>query len=412
MHFYKIILHKKMTINNHLKWYNLVISFVLIFFIIYDINFNFLPFITTGRFALVFLFVFSFNKIYFDNLFYWGFVMFGLLLFYSFIQSSFSGDMTQTSRLFWFLIYGWVLPYLVMFYFKKADQIYFYVFLAAILQAILVFVMFFNLEFRSQILGSLKVVANITQNESLQRAFGFTSLTGSTFSIVQAGGFFSGIYYLTRTSFNSILFKLFIWIGLISILLSTVLIGRTGLLISIFFLVYYFIYKSNSKQKMIFLLISFFLYQIDFESSFINLTENIEGFKSEWFITWIEEAFNFRKNSTLEELNTMYIPPVTIETIIGVGRVKSETGFGNASMNDSGYIQTYYSLGLIMSVIFYLTYFCLSFFRWLNSKRDPLILTFLIIVFLVEYKEPFIFKYSLPFLLTTFLIYENKFQKS
>jgi hypothetical protein len=163
---------------------------------------------------------------------------------------------------------------------------------------------------------------------------------------------------------------------------------------------------------MIFLLISFFLYQIDFESSFINLTENIEGFKTEWFITWIEEAFNFRKNSTLEELNTMYVPPITIETIIGLGRVESESGYGNASMNDSGYIQTYYSLGLIMSAVFYLTYFCLSFFRWLNSKRNPLILIFLIIVFLVEYKEPFIFKYSLPFLLTTFLVYENKFQKS
>ena len=401
-----------MTINNHSKWYNQVISFVLIFFIIYDINFNFLPYFTTGRIAFLFLLITNFNRIHFDNLFYWGCTIFALLLFYSLFQSIYSSESIQTSRLFWFIIYGWVLPYLVLFYLKKAEQVYFFVFLAATLQAILVFVMFFNIEIRFQIMGMLKVVTNITQLETLQRAFGFTSLTGSAFSVVQASGFFSGIYYLSRTSFNSILFKLFIWIGLIGILLSTVLIGRTGLLISIFFLVYYFIFISNTKQKIIFLLISFFLYQIDFESSFINLTENIEGFKSEWFITWIEEAFNFRKNSTLDELNTMYIPPITIETIIGMGRVESESGFGNASMNDSGYIQTYYSLGLIMSAIFYLSYFCLSFFRWLNSKRDPLILIFLIIVFLIEYKEPFIFKYSLPFLLTTFLVYENKFQKS
>jgi hypothetical protein len=401
-----------MTLNNHSKWYNQVISFVLIFFILYDINFNFLPFFTTGRIAFLFLLITSFNKTNFDNIFYWGCIIFGLLLFYALFQRIYSAESIQTSRLFWFLIYGWILPYVVLFYFKKAEQVYFFIFLVAILQAILVFVMFFNIEIRFQIMGMLKVVTNITQNETLQRAFGFTSLTGSTFSIVQAGGFFSGVYYLTRTTFNSILIKLLIWLGLIAILLSTVLIGRTGLLISIFFLVYYLIFISNTKQKIIILLISFSMYQIDFESGFINLTENIEGFKSEWFITWIEEAFNFRKNSTLEELNTMYVPPITVETIFGTGRVKSESGFGNASMNDSGYIQTYYSLGLIMSVIFYLTYFCLSFFRWLNSKRDPLTLTFLFIVFLVEYKEPFIFKYSLPFLLTTFLIYENKLQKS
>lgn len=401
-----------MTLNNHSKWYNQVISFVLIFFIIYDINFYFLPYLSTGRIAFLFLLITSFNKTNFDNLFYWGCIIFGLLLFYSLIQSRFSGESIQSRRLTWYLIYGWVLPYLVLFYLKKAEQIYFFVFLAVILQAILVLVMFFNIEIRYQILSTLKIVTNISQNESLQRAFGFTSLTGAAFSIVQAGGFFSGVYYLARTTFNSILFKLFIWLGLIVILLSTVLIGRTGLLISIFFLVYYFIFISNIKQKIIILLILFFLVQIDFESSFINLTENIEGFKSEWFITWIEEAFTIGKNSTLDEINTMNIPPLTIETIIGMGRVESETGYGNASMNDSGYIQTYYSLGLIMSVIFYLTYFCLSFFRWLNSRRDPLILVFLIIVFLVEYKEPFIFKYSLPFLLSTFLIYENKFQKS
>jgi hypothetical protein len=114
-----------------------------------------------------------------------------------------------------------------------------------------------------------------------------------------------------------------IWLGLIAILLSAVLIGRLGLFISLFFLLYCIIFISNTTQKIIFLLLSFYFFKIDFESSFIHLTENVEGFKSEWFITWIEEAFNFRKNSTLEEINTMYVPPITVETIFGTGRVKS-----------------------------------------------------------------------------------------
>jgi hypothetical protein len=401
-----------MTLKDHSKWYNHVISFVLIFFILYDINFKFLPYFTTGRIAFLFLLITGFNKTYFDNIFYWGSTIFGLLLLYAIFQSIYSTDLTQVSRLFWFITYGWILPYVVSFNLGRAGNLYSFLFFAVTLQAIFVLLMFFNIEFRFLILDIVEIDTNINPYENFQRSFGFTSLTGSAFSIVQAGGFLSGIYYFIINKFNSILIKLLIWLGLIAILLSAVLIGRMGLFISLFFLLYCIIFISNTTQKIIFLLLSFYFFKIDFESSFIHLTENVEGFKSEWFITWIEEAFNFRKNSTLEELNTMYVPPITVETIFGTGRVKSESGFGNASMNDSGYIQTYYSLGLIMSAVFYLTYFCLSFFRWLNSKRNPLILIFLIIVFLIEYKEPFIFKYSLPFLLTTFLVYENKFQKS
>ncbi len=401
-----------MTFDDNSKFHTKIIGFLLIFFILYDLNFSFLPFLTSGRIAFLFLLITTFKKVNFDNIYYWGCMIFGILLFYSIFQSLFSTDLTQCSRLFWFLIYGWILPYFVSFYIIKAEQVYLFIFLAAILQALLVFGMFFNLEFRFLILDILELKTNINPYENFQRAFGFTSLTGSTFSLVQACGLIFGLFYFTRNTFNSILINMVIWIGLIVILLSTFLIGRTGLLISLCFLLFYFVLISKVKHKILFIIVSFCFYQIDFQSDFVNLTENVEGFKSQWFINWIEEAFNFRKNSTLEELNTMYVAPITIETIIGTGRVKSENGIGNASLNDSGYIQTYFSLGLIMSVIFYLTYFSLSLFRWLNSNREPLLFVFLIMVFLVENKEPFLFKYSLPFLLSTFLIYEYKLQKS
>ncbi len=401
-----------MTFCSHSKSRKHVISLVLIFFIIYDISFSFLPYLTSGRIAVLFLLITNFNTTSLDKIFYWGFATFGLALFYALFQSIYSCDLTQVSRLFWFIIYGWILPCVVSFYLEKAEYLYRLLFFAVTLQAIIVFVMFFNIEFRFHILDILEVDSNINPYENFQRSFGFTSLTGSAFSIVQAGGFFSGIYYLTISKFNSILIKLLIFLGLMVILLSTVLIGRTGLFISIFLLLFYIVFISNITQKIIILLLLFYFFQLDIESSFIFITENVEGFKSEWFITWIEEAFSTRNNSTLTEINNMNVPPISLETIVGMGLVKSENGFGNASMNDSGYIQTYYSLGLIISVVFYLTYFCLSFFRWLKSKRNPLVLIFLIIVFLVEYKEPFIFKYSLPFLLTTFLIYENKLQES
>ena len=132
------------------------------------------------------------------------------------------------------------------------------------------------------------------------------------------------------------------------------------------------------------------------------------GFNSDWFVDWIREGFSFRSNSTVEQLKEMYVPPLSFKTLLGTGRVISENGLTNASLNDSGYVQTYFSLGLFMSVLFYVSFLFLSFYRWLLGERNIFILFLLVILFLIEYKEPFIFKYAFPCFLTTILLFNYK----
>ncbi len=395
--------------ERHNSFYQELISILLVFFIIYDIEFSFLPYLTTARISFFVLLIVTFNKLKFDSNFFWGSVIFGSIFLYSLIQSYFSSEPTQSLRIFWFVLYGWILPSILCSYINRASQFFNFLFIAVSIQAVLVILMFFNLEIRTQVLQLIRVATNITDESSFQRAFGFTSLTGATFSIVQSLGFFAGVYQLKVNANNIAPYKkLLQWLALIIILLSTFLIGRTGVLMALGFATYYFLFVSGVKGKLITLLLVFLLLQLNIGLFFINITESVSGFNPEWFIEWIQEGFVLKNNYTVQYLNTMYVPPFNDETVVGLGRVEAENGIGNASLNDSGYIQTYYSLGFFMSFVFYGSYLVLSVDRWIVGNRDLFILFLLILTFVIEYKEPFIFKYSLPFVLTTILLYGAK----
>ena len=103
----------------------------------------------------------------------------------------------------------------------------------------------------------------------------------------------------------------------------------------------------------------------------------------------------------------MPIPPLSLNTIVGTGEVFDAEKSVNASGHDSGYIQTYFSLGFVFAIVFYVSYFL--FLIRITKLKNLLILLFLIfILFVVEFKEPFIFKYILPFYILTLTVLYNK----
>ena len=88
------------------------------------------------------------------------------------------------------------------------------------------------------------------------------------------------------------------------------------------------------------------------------------------------------------------MPPLTVETLVGTSLVVR--GDVNASGHDSGYIQTYYALGAGAALAFYVGFLLLSLSTIVRrSDRLPL-LVFLLSLFVIEVKEPFLFKYSAP----------------
>ena len=114
------------------------------------------------------------------------------------------------------------------------------------------------------------------------------------------------------------------------------------------------------------------------------------------------QLFDIKNDNSLLTLKSMEIPKITSKTIIGTGLITNEYGY-NAAGHDSGYIQIYYSLGLPMSVVFYfniLYQFIKSLIlnkKYLDSNLKKYVIGFIFIMFIIEYKEPFITKQVLPF---------------
>lgn len=380
------------------------IKFILIFLILYDINFNAFPSFTSARLSFIILLLISlFKNVKITRLQYYYLCLIISVLILAFIQYLFSNEPTQISRLFWFIIYGLITPIILNQYFKDYKEFFLIVVCATSLQSIISIISFINPVFKSLLYSTVIFTTNFDEKQIL-RAVAFSSVGGASLSLIQSCGVISALF-LIKFNIVSNLSKIFIWALIILILISTLIIGRTGLIISGFSILIYFVSEKLNYKKIIFLLfLCIMLFQINLTNILEPVMENVTGFNSEYFSAWIENAFKFNDNSTAEELGSMPIPPLSINTIIGTGKITNQLLKENASGHDSGYIQAYYSLGLILASFFYITYYLFLFFQVKKTRINSLYFL-VILIMIIEIKEPFIFQYTFPFfMLTTLLI--------
>lgn len=371
--------------------------------IIYDISFATIPSITTGRLALFFLIIYSIKKIsVYRNLSNKALV-FSFFFLVACIQSFFSDDFTMVSRVFWFTIYSFIAS-LIIAYFAQKNNIYIIsvILMAITLQSILIIIIFMNFDLRLMVYDIISIGANF-EAEDIYRSIGFTSKAGASLSIIQAFGIIAGLIHL-RTQMAK--YKILIILAILINLIAVALIGRTGLVLSVMAILYYilFIQKLNSAKSYILILFAVIL-SFNIEKIIEILVSDYANFSVDYFTNWITKVFTGEDNTVKNLLYTMNFPPITLETIMGTGEIVSMDG-DNAAGHDSGYIQTYYSMGLIFSILLYsyIASLLIKNKRFLPNKWG----VFLIIsVLILEVKEPFIFKYSYPFLVFLMIYYER-----
>jgi len=376
-----------------------IVSFTIIFFLIYDMNFHFMPSVTTGRIAFLYLLLTNFQslKLLVKEYNNFLFVMF-FFLFISLVQSIFSQDSTQFSRFFYFILYALICPLFLDYRINNFEKTSWFFLIAISFQSLILIYTFFNPSFKT-VLETYIIYGGNFGVENLYRSFGLSSSSGAALSLIQGLGTGIGFYILYS---NKTRWK---WLTIFLIVLcffSTLFVGRTGLLVSFLFLSIYLMVSFNFinlfKYMLILGLVSYFSFGDILES---NLN-SIEGFKTDVFLTWISEGFDIQDNRTVDAL--LYkqpVPALTLQTlVIGTGTIS--TNGVNTSGHDSGIIQTYYSLGLILTFLFYfsLFYFLKKNFIALNKK---LIYCLIILIFLLEMKEPFLFKYAEGFIILSFL---------
>ncbi|SDW70585.1 hypothetical protein SAMN05444338_104136 [Flavobacterium degerlachei] len=397
----------KRTLPNEI--FNFIGKLLFIFGFLYDINFTFLPSFTSARLAFLFLLLLFLKKNHgiSKNALYYILVLF-FVFSIALIQFVLVPDSTQLSRILWFSIYGVISPFLFVNFLKSRNEFLILVSVAAAIQAVLSIFSFINPSVKALFYNLVIFTSNFEEDQVL-RAVAFASIGGAGLSVIQSLGVISSIALLKINNFG-IYRTILIWLMMAITVVSIFLIGRTGLFISLLCIFIYFISEIKSLKKIIVIsLVILGIYQINTIDILENLTSNVDGFSVDMFTAWIENAFNIENNDTSEALASMPIPPVTFQTIIGTGRVVHESGVGNASMHDSGYIQTYYSLGLLTAIYFYISYIIFLIFQ-VGKGKSGYLYFLILLMFIIEIKEPFIFQYVFPFFVLSMILISDKIE--
>jgi len=371
---------------------------VVMFFFIYNIEFIGARSATTGRIVTLVLTVFLFSRVFQQakqfiraNIFF--ITCFGLVLYHTIIVYLATGmmDSTQLSRIIFFFVFS--IFGCLLFSTLVRNDVYRFVFTfacATCFQAFFIGYSFISKDFRLWTSEMLITSGNISMTDSF-RVAGLSNSSGALLSVIQALGVFSALYAarLSKSPLGNILL---IFVAIINAI-STIIVGRTGLIMSTMFIVSFIAVSGNRR--------GFLLVVAVFIVVFFLTTHAQELISSMYFynplVDKVPQWLMYYLNSNASEhyFVGQTIPPLTLETLVGTGLVSSN-GL-NVSGSDSGYIQLYYASGLFVAFFFY-SALALLFFKYYRIVKEKLLLGVLVLgLFVVEIKEPFIFKYMYTF---------------
>lgn len=218
----------------------------------------------------------------------------------------------------------------------------------------------------------------------------FTSAGSLKMAIGQIGA----CYFLIKSRGPKLFYHLVLYL---LIAISTSMVARTGLIVSLVGLLCVFWVKRRQSGvralKFVFLiltvpLISYFVITEFLPSSFlgdtfqriINTAE--DGIYDSWIIGYTGESGH---NS---------IPPISPETIIGLGITYGVSGTGITTITDGGFLRNYSAMGLIVAIINYLIIGCffIKQFKAVKTYEHKGVILFMLFVLLIgEFKEYFIY---------------------
>lgn len=374
----------------------LIIVAFIVFFILYNFSFIGNEALSSGRLGVLLAFVLTLNKFsQMMSLLRSKVWILYLPIVYVLFQLLSVRDFGQFSRFMNLAFYSMLGSAAVALIGGSRQTILKAVIIAISVQSGIILFSFFNLPYRIWFDANILSSSNYDA-QYLYRAPGLTSAGGSVLSVIQSMGVLAGCllyeeYKKINQLSNSRAYILLIM--MILALVSCFFTGRTGVLLSILFMAPILfskegIYRFSKIGACLLMGLSFFF------SKIIDLLPR--DFSLDYFVQWAFGMFSGNDN-TLEALSSLPIPPLTAETFMGTGMSSLVNGV-NPSGHDSGFIQTYYSMGLPISIMFYLIYLGILFHI---TKMFPRRYGIMIVVAFwgIEIKEPFLFKYASMFLL-------------
>ena len=380
---------------------------LLLFFLLANIQFIGMERFTTGRVAIVLMTLWAFaeGKNPFRLLASRVWLPF-LPIVYVAVQFLLIGDSEQLSRFVNLAIYSY-LGSAVFVTLAGEVKILLWTLLSAIaLQSAIILFSFVSLDYRAWFDTIIFTSSNYDASY-LYRAPGFTSGGGASLSLTQSMGVLAAWLLLRPQQPEPVKGRMTYVVVFAALLItaSCVVVGRTGLLLSGLFLGLLLI-ESRARWQFVTLSLVLGVWAWLYAEALITISLG-DDFSLEFLMVWAFASFA-GEGSSVSDLSSMPIPPLSLDTLIGTGLSGLVDG-GNPSGHDAGFVQTYFSMGLIFAVVFYTAYLyvLLHCFRWL-SPRWRLLLP--LVFFLLEIKEPFVFKYSLPFVVLALYFAHRRLQ--
>lgn len=377
----------------------------LVFLFIYNISFIIAPSLSTGRLVLLPLAILAWPRLA-DELKYFVcenlavLLIFLFVLLYSLLLFFLSRmlDSIQLSRAFHFLLFS-ILGCVLFSALLKHDVYRFAsaFALATLIQALFIGYSWISPAYRVWLSQLLVQGGNIPLTTAIQVP-GFSNSSGALLSILQALGVFAALYTAKLSkAWRAIIFYS---VAAAIIAASTILVARTGLMLClIFFAAFLFVNHHRQRIAILLLTMAGLIGLLFVSGSFYAVLSDVNP-QVERLGAWAFEFFQRGLEAeSFQDLSSQPIPPLTLDTMLGTGIVAALEGVGNQSGNDSGYIQTYYALGLIVALIFYVAVLGLMLKYVALSQDRFLFVVLLVFLFVVEIKEPFIYKYIYPFFL-------------
>lgn len=303
-------------------------------------------------------------------------------------------DPGQLSRFAHLGLYSFLCAWLLARLSRNLQTLLSAIVVAVTIQAVLIAISFVDFEFRGWIIQTIAQGTNVSA-EDLYRAPGFTGSGGSALSVVQALGVLCGGLLLrqrlrSRTAVSAIVRAMFLCT------MSAALVGRTGLLMALLFTAWFLVTGAQSGRAAVTLLVL----AVATGMLVVRAAEDLlpASFSAEVFADYVLGFLVTGRDASVTDLASMPIPPLGLETLMGTGLVSADVNGGNPSGHDSGFVQAYYAMGLVYAIVLYLAYayVLLLLLSWLPKPTRWMLA---IVFFAIEVKEPYLFKYSIVFVL-------------
>lgn len=180
---------------------------------------------------------------------------------------------------------------------------------------------------------------------------------------------------------------------------ATALMGRSGLIVELIFLLYYGVSVGNIRSIMGIIMVGLIgLFALRYLLAFID--PMIAEATERWIFAFLDKDSVMLTN---EGISKGGFPPFSSDFIFGTGvRYGSYGGYGFYA--DSGYIKTYTSIGIIGMVGYYggiVLLMCSTLMHSFPSTMKRLLLVAIGALLLMEYKEPFINMFIYPWIIFT-----------